>query len=200
MSHPQHRLCRFRPDNRQSDPSPLPPPPPIYFKTVSQDGRPRSKMAPGSFNFLFGTRGNTATFKAHGVETKSPRFPRCTPLSSSSSFLSVHLSLLPLPSSLFFSLVLPLDDRSLRDLCGNVIGKLGRMSSIRRLLVRFSPRNNASRVWLHKEFSGREFLMRCTAYRQTSSILLLPHLGDSFRSPYFIEGESGDECVLRMSY
>lgn len=36
------------------------------------------------------------------------------------------------------------------------------MSSIRRLLVRFSPRNNASRVWLHKEFSGREFLMRCT--------------------------------------
>lgn len=109
------------------------------------------------------------------------------------------LSPLP-PPSLFFSLVLPLDDRSLRDLCGNVIGKLGRMSSIRRLLVRFSPRNNASRVWLHKEFSGREFLMRCTAYRQTSSILLLPHLGDSFRSPYFIEGESGDECVLRMSY
>lgn len=117
-------------------------------------------------------------------------------------FPSTSLSL-----SLFFSpLVLPLvDDRSLRDLCGNVIGKLGRMSSIRRLLVRFSPCNNASRVWLHKEFSGREFLMRCTAYRQTSSILLLPHLGITFVSVlvYFIgrERESGeDKCILRMSY
>lgn len=117
-------------------------------------------------------------------------------------FPSTSLSL-----SLFFSpLVLPLvDDRSLRDLCGNVIGKLGRMSSIRRLLVRFSPCNNASRVWLHKEFSGREFLMRCTAYRQTSSILLLPHLGITFVSVlvYFIgrDRESGeDKCILRMSY
>lgn len=117
-------------------------------------------------------------------------------------FPSISLSL-----SLFFSpLVLPLvDDRSLRDLCGNVIGKLGRMSSIRRLLVRFSPCNNASRVWLHKEFSGREFLMRCTAYRQTSSILLLPHLGITFVSVlvYFIgrDRESGeDKCILRMSY
>lgn len=153
-------------------------------------------MAPGSFNFLFGTRGNTATFKAHGVETKSPWFPRCTPLfsPSPSSFLfyfpSTPRSLLPPSLSLsFFFLVLSLDDRSLRDLCGNVIGKLGRMSSIRRLLVRFSPCNNASRVWLHKEFSGREFLMRCTAYRQTSSILLLPHLGGSFRPSYFIERE-----------
>lgn len=165
-------------------------------------------MAQGSFNFLFGTRGNTATFKAHGVETKSPWFPRCMYAALFSlpppRFFSTFPP--PLSLSLFFSpLVLPLDDRSLRDLCGNVIGKLGRMSSIRRLLVRFSPCNNASRVWLHKEFSGREFLMRCTAYRQTSSILLLPHLGITFVSVlvYFIgrERESGeDKCILRMSY
>lgn len=175
-------------------PSPPPPllffpPPPIYFETSCKtvDREPRWRQARSIFySVLVGIR---ATFKAHGVETKSPWFPRCTPL-----FSTFRPSL-----SLSFFLVLPLDDRSLRDLRGNVIGKLGRMSSIRRFVfpratmrVAFGYTRNsvAANSW-------------CVAPRIPTNveqhfIVASPPPLRRFVSVFY--RGSGDECILRMSY